>query len=158
MNYRFFLFLIILTSCSDSREYKIKFDRIERLHAGEKILLRGVDVGRVVDFTVDKDKKGLVTIAISKDIKVTEGSKFILQSDFFGFQHVEIELADINHTLIEPGQLQKGELRPMDTTRLRKLTQEEYDSMLEASPGARLGDSLLQILRTVYKVKKKSDE
>jgi hypothetical protein len=145
-------------SCSHSREYKIKFDRIERLQAGEKIFLRGVDVGKVVDLTEDKDKKALVTISITKDIKVTEGSKFILQSDFFGFQHVEIELANIDNKLLEPEQLQIGEIRPMDTTRLRKLTQEEYDSMLQANPGARLGDSLLKILRTVYKDKKKSDE
>ena len=89
---------------------------------------------------------------------MTEGSKFILQSDFFGFQHVEIELAKIDNELLEPEQLQIGETRPMDTTRLRKLTQEEYDSMLQANPGARLGDSLLKLLRTVYKDKKKSAE
>jgi ABC-type transporter Mla subunit MlaD len=149
---------MILTSCSDSREYKIKFDHVERLEVGDKIFMRGVDVGKVVDLTEDKDKKALVTISITRDIKVTEGSKFILQSDFFGFQHVEIELANINHELIEPGQLQIGEVRPMDTTQLRKLTQEEYDSMLHANPGARMGDSLLKILRTIYKDKKKSDE
>ena len=116
--------------------------------------MRGVYAGEVKDLTVDKDEQTQVTISITNDIKITEGSKFILQSDFFGFQHVEIELTDINHKLMEPGQLQMGEIRPMDTTRLRKLTQEEYDSMLQANPGARMGDSLLKILRTVYKDKK----
>jgi hypothetical protein len=158
MKHKIIFLLIILTSCSDSREFKIKFDRVERLEEGDKIFMRGVYVGEVVDLTVDKDKKGQVTISITKDIKVTEGSKFILQSDFFGFQHVEVELAKTDNELLEPEQLQIGEIRPMDTTRLRKLTQEEYDSMLQANPGARLGDSLLKILRTVYKDKKKSNE
>ena len=154
MKHRIILLLIILTSCSHSREYKIKFDRVERLEKGDKIFMRGVYAGEVKDLTVDKDEQTQVTISITNDIKITEGSKFILQSDFFGFQHVEIELTDINHKLMEPGQLQMGEIRPMDTTRLRKLTQEEYDSMLQANPGARMGDSLLKILRTVYKDKK----
>jgi phospholipid/cholesterol/gamma-HCH transport system substrate-binding protein len=157
MNHKLIFLFIILTSCSHSREYKIKFDEVERLEAGEKIFIRGVYVGEVIGLE-EKDKNVLVTISITKDIKVTEGSKFVLQSDLFGSQHIEIELANTNHRLIEPGQLQTGEIRPMDTTRLRKLTQEEYDSMLQANPGARLGDSLLKILRTVYKDKKKSDE
>jgi len=158
MNHKLIILFIILTGCSDSREYKIKFDHVERLEIGDKILVRGVYVGEVADLTVDQDKKGLVTISISKDINVPEGSRFILQSDFFGFQHVELELAQFDNELIKPGQLQVGEIRPMDTTRLRKIAQEEYDSLLQANPGARLGDSLLRILRTVYKDKKKSDE
>src|SRR5688572_1917607 len=109
MNHKLILLFIILTSCSDSREYKIKFDRVERLIAGEKIFIRGVYVGEVVDLK-EKDEEVLVTISIIKDIKVTEGSKFILQSDLFGFQHVEIELANLNHALIEPGELQLGEI------------------------------------------------
>ena len=158
MNHKLIFLFIILTGCSDSRDYKIKFDHIERLEVGDKIFVRGVYAGEIADLTVDQDKKGLVTISITKDIKVPEGSKFILQSDFFGFQHVELELAKYDNELIEPGQLQVGENRQMDTTQFRKLTREKYDSILQANPGARLGDSLFKILRTVYKDQKKSDE
>src|SRR5687767_683184 len=106
MNHKLIFLFIILTGCSDPREYKIKFDRVERLEVGDKIFVRGVYVGEVADVTVDQDKKGLVTISITKDIEVPEGSKFILQSDFFGFQHVEFELAKYDNELIKPGQLQ----------------------------------------------------
>ncbi len=77
MNHRLiFLLLIIFTSCSNSREYKIKFDDVERLDEGDKIFIRGVQIGEVKDVTDDEDEKILVTISITKDIKVTEGSKF----------------------------------------------------------------------------------
>lgn len=157
MNHRLiFLLLIILTSCSDSREYKIKFDDVERLGEGDKIFIRGV--GQVKDISVDENKKFLVTISITKDIKVTVGSKFILQSDVLGSQHLEIELADMNNELVKPGQLQMGEIRGRDTTGLRKLTQEECDSMIQANPGGQIADSIFKVLRTVYKDKKKRGE
>ena len=153
-----FLLLIILTSCSHSREYKIKFDHVDRLDEGDNIFIRGVYVGQVKDVTVDEDKKILVKISITKDIKVTAGSKFILQSNVLGFQHIEIELADVHNELVESGQLQIGEIKPVDTTGFRKVTQEQYDSIIRANPGAEIADSILKVLRTVYKDKKKSGE
>ena len=60
MNPRLILLFIILTSCSDSREYKIKFDHVERLEEGDKIFMRGVYVGEVIDLTVDKNEKAQV--------------------------------------------------------------------------------------------------
>ena len=138
MNHRLiFLLLIIFTSCSDSTDYKIKFDDIGRLDEDDKILIRGVQVGQVKDIVVDEDEKMLVTISIAKDIRVTEGSKFILQSELLGSQYIEIELADINNELVELEQLQKGEIRPMDTTGLRKISLEQFDSMMQSNPGAK---------------------
>ena len=58
MNHRLILLLLIIfTSCSESREYKIKFDDAERLNEGDKIFIRGVHIGQVQDVTVDEDEK-----------------------------------------------------------------------------------------------------
>ena len=159
MNHRLiFLLLIIFTSCSDSTEYKIKFDDIGRLNEDDKILIKGVHVGQVKDIVVDEDEKMLVTISITKDIQVTEGSKFILQSELLGSQYIEVELADINNELVKLEQLQQGEIRPMDTTGLRKITLEEYDSLMQSNPGAIIFDSILKGLSPAYKNRKKRVE
>lgn len=150
-----FLLLIILTSCSDSREYKIQFDYVNRLKEGDEIFVRGVRVGQVEDLIVDENEKVLVTVSITKDIKVTKGSKFILQPDF-GFQHIEIELADWDNESVEPGRLQVGEIRPMDTTGFRKITQDEYDSIIRIYPGGQFADTILKVLKELYKDKRKS--
>ena len=159
MNHRLiFLLLIIFTSCSDSTDYKIKFDDIGRLDEGDKILIRGAHVGQVTDIVVDEDEKMLVTISITKNITVTEESKFILQSELLGSQYIEIELADINNELVELEQLQMGEIKPMDTTGLRKITLEEYDSMMQSNPGAKIFDSILKGLSPAHKNRKKRIE
>ena len=48
-----------------------------------------------------------------------------------------------------------GEIRPMDTTGFRKLTKEEYDSMIQVNPAAKIADSIHKFFRTIYKDKKK---
>lgn len=153
-----FLLLMIFTSCSDSRVYKIKFDDVGRLGEGDKVFIRGVHVGQVEDLTVGENEKMMVAISITKDIKVTEGSKFILQLELARSQHIEIELGDMNNDLINPGHLQVGEVRPVDTTGFRKLTKAEYDSIIQANPAAKLADSIQKIFRTIYKDKKKRGE
>lgn len=152
------LLLILLACCSDSKEYKIKFDHVDRLSEGDKIFIRGMNVGNVKHFEILDNNKIVVTISITKDIKVTTGSKFVLHSSVTGFQYIEIELAALDNGFVDRNQMLTGETKPMDSTGYRRLTQEELDSILKTIPQGQLVDSVMRLLKSIYNDKKKNGQ
>lgn len=139
-------FLLGLTACSDSEYYKVQFDNVDRLTSGDKVFIRGLEVGEIKDLAIDDEKKVLATVWVGRNIKLTKGSTFAIHSDIFGTRHLEINLSE-NQELMNPDEIQKGYVQPPDTTGFRKLTKEEKDSLVKNDPVYRLADTVLHILR-----------
>lgn len=141
-----YILLLTLISCSDSEYYKVQFDNVDWLAEGDKVILKGLEVGQVKDLTIDNEKKVLATIWIGRGIKLTKGSTFTIHSEIPGIKHIEIGLAD-NQELMDPDEIQAGSVQPPDTTGFRKLTAAERDSLVKNNPVFRLADTLMTILR-----------
>lgn len=141
-----FILLLGLISCSDSEYYKVQVDNVDRLMEGDKVLLKGLEVGQVKDLELDDEKKILATIWVGRNIKLTKGSTFTIHSDILGTRHIEIELAD-NQELMNTREIQTGYVQPPDTTGFRKLTAEERDSLVNHDPIYRLADTVMMMLR-----------
>lgn len=140
-----YILLISLISCSDSEYYKVQFDNVDQLTEGDKVILKGLEVGEVKDFELDNEKKVLATISIGRNIKLTKGSTFTIRSGF-AERHIEIELAD-NQELMNTEEIQIGYVQLPDTTSFRKLTVEQRDSLIKHDPIYRLADTVMTILR-----------
>jgi ABC-type transporter Mla subunit MlaD len=110
-----FTLLVVCFGCSGTKEYKIQFDNVAWLEKGTPVCIKGLKVGEVIELKLDEDKSALATIQIDGYIKITEGSKFTMQPKLIGAKSIEIELAD-NEILTDQGQIQIGDLKPMDTT------------------------------------------
>jgi ABC-type transporter Mla subunit MlaD len=140
------IFLVGLIGCAESEHYKIKFENVDRLTEGDKVFIKGLEVGEVTEITVGSDYKVLVTILVTRNIKLTKGSTFRIRPEFLGTRYVDIDLVD-NPELINPDELQTGYVSPPDTTAPRKLTKEEIDGLVNHDPIFRLADTLMTILR-----------
>lgn len=141
-----YILLLGLTSCSDSEYYKVQFDNVDRLTEGDKVILKGLEVGEVKDFELNDEKKVLATIWVGRNIKLTKGSTFTIHSDFLGTRHIEIELAE-KQELMSTEEVQTGYVQPPDTTGFRRMTEEQRDSLLKYNPVFRLADTVMTILR-----------
>lgn len=141
-----YILLLGLISCSDSECYKVQFDNVDRLTEGDKVILKGMEVGQVKDLELDNEKKILATIWVGRNIKLTKGSTFTIHADLLGTRHVEIDLAD-NQELMDTKEIQKGFVQPPDTTGFKKLTAQERDSLVRHDPIYRLADTVMTILR-----------
>jgi|GEM_PF-6440334 ABC-type transporter Mla subunit MlaD len=140
------ILLLGLISCSDSEYYKVQFENVDRLTEGDKVILKGMEVGQVKDLELDNEKKILATIWVGRNIKLTKGSTFTIHADLLGMRHVEIDLAD-NQELMDTKEIQKGFVQPPDTTGFKKLTEQERDSLVKHDPVYRLADTVMTILR-----------
>ena len=141
-----YILLLGLIGCSDSEYYKVQFDNVDRLKTGDDIIINGLVVGQVKDLIIDEQNKVLATIWIGRNIKLTKGTTFAIQSDIFGLRHLEIKLSD-SKELINPKDIQKGFIQPPDTTGFRVLTPAERDSLVTHDPIYRLADTVMTILR-----------
>ena len=126
--------------------YKVQFDNVDRLTEGDKVILKGLEVGQVKDLELDAEKKILATIWVGRNIKLTKGSTFTIHTEFLGTRHIEIGLAE-NPELMDTDEIQTGYVAPLDTTGVRRYTPEERDSLIKHNPGFRLADTLMTILR-----------
>jgi ABC-type transporter Mla subunit MlaD len=124
-----YIVLPALISCSDSEYYKVQFDDVDRLTEGDKVFLKGLEVGEVKDLTLDEDKKILATVWVGRNIKLTKGSTFTIHSDILGSRRIEIGLAD-SQELMDNEDVHAGYIQPPDTTRTIRLTGVERDSLL----------------------------
>lgn len=139
-----FILLLGLIGCSDSAYYKVQFDDVDRLTAGNKVFIKGLEVGEVKDLIIDDEKKVLATIWIGRNIKLTKGSTFTIHSTGFGERHIEIGLSD-NNELINEDEIQKGHIQtPPD---FRHLTKEQKDSLIMNDPAYSLAETFIQMLR-----------
>ena len=143
-----YILLLGIIGCSDSEYYKVQFDDVDRLTEGDKVFLKGLEVGEVKDLTLDENKKILATIWIGRNIKLTKGSTFTIHSDMLGLRRVEIDLAD-GEELMDTEETHAGYIQPPDTTRTITLTGAEKDSLLKHVYN--LADSL------IFKLSKSND-
>lgn len=141
-----YFLLFGLISCGDSEYYKVQFDNVNRLTEGDKVILKGLDIGEVKDLELDAEKKILATIWVGRNIKLTKGSTFTIHSEFLGMRHIEIGLAD-NSEFIDPDEIQIGDVAPPDTTGFRRYSAEDRDSLIKHHPIFKLADTLMTILR-----------
>jgi ABC-type transporter Mla subunit MlaD len=141
-----YILILGLFSCSDSEYYKVQFDNVDRLTEGDKVILKGMEVGQVKDLELGNEKKILATIWVGRNIKLTKGSTFTIHADLLGTRHIEIDLAD-NQELIDAKEIQAGFVQPPDTSGFKKLTAQERDSLVKHDPFYRLADTVMTILR-----------
>lgn len=141
-----YVLLLGLISCSDSEYYKVQFDNVDRLTEGDKVVLKGLEVGQVKDLKLDDEKKILATIRVGRNIKLSKGSTFTIHSDILGTRHIEIGLSD-NKELMDTEEIHKGYVQPPDTTGRRYYTEQEKDSLIKHNPALKLADTLMTILR-----------
>lgn len=135
-----------LIGCSNAKEYQIKFDNVDWLQTGDKVVCNGLVVGEVKKLKIDDDKKVLALVTVDKDLKLTKDSRFTIKSELIGIKYIDIELAD-NKDLLNEKEIQIGQVQPPDTTGFKKLTLEQKDSLVQHDPVFRLADTVLQILR-----------
>ncbi|MBX2967265.1 MAG: MCE family protein [Cyclobacteriaceae bacterium] len=140
------ILLFGLFSCSDSNDYKVRFDNVDRLTTGDKVIIKGLEIGKVKDLIIDEEKKVLVTISVRRDTKLTKGSTFTIHSDFLGTRRIEIELSD-SEELINSNEIQTGFIQTLDSADIKPLTVEQRDSLIKHDPVYRLADTVFQILR-----------
>lgn len=137
---------IVVFGCSDTEYYKVQFDDVNRLKEGDKVFLKGLEVGEVKDLQLNDNKKILATIWVGRDIKLTSGSTFTIHAELFGSRYIQIELAD-TPKLMNAEEVQEGYLQPPDTTGSKKLTPAELDSLVKHHPVFGLADTVLRIIR-----------
>jgi ABC-type transporter Mla subunit MlaD len=130
-NIQIFTLLVGLIGCSDSEYYKVQFENVDRLTEGDKVILKGLEIGQVKDLKIDDEMKVLATLQVARNVKVTKGSTFTIHSELLGTRYVEIDLAD-EKELMNSDEIQKGitQLLP-DTTDQPKLTSQEKDSLMK---------------------------
>jgi hypothetical protein len=154
------IFLLGLIGCSDSDYYKVEFENVDKLMPGDKVLIKGFEVGRVNDLKLKEDYSGvIVTISVRQNIKLKKGSTFTLHSDLLGTKHIAIDSADSGQ-LLNSDDIQKGYIQPIDLVGGRKISKQEYDSLVKFDPNFKLADSLFMILGVVKEnldKKKKND-
>ena len=141
-----YLILFAFIGCSDSEYYKVQFEDVDRLNEGDKVILKGLEVGEVTGLRLDDKRKLLATISVGRGIKVTKGSAFAIHAEFPGIRYIEIKLADSDE-FIDPNEIQTGYVQPPDTAGIRHYTPEERDSLIEHNPVLKLADTLITILR-----------
>lgn len=141
------ILLAVSVSCSDTRDYTVKFDNA-RLKENDPVLVKGYKVGNVKKLAIDKEYKILVTVSIKDTVKITQGSKFIIQSDLIGNHHIALNLSTQGE-LINPEEIQIGHLQKFDTTSRRKLSKQEYDSLLKHDANFKLADSIMKMVKVV---------
>jgi ABC-type transporter Mla subunit MlaD len=130
-NILIFILLVGLVSCSDSKYYKVQFENVDRLTEGDKVILKGLEVGQVKELKIDDEQKVLATIWVGRDVRLTKGSTFTIHSELFGARYVEIDLANENE-LMNVHEIQKGiTLVLPDTINQLQLTREERDTLVE---------------------------
>lgn len=144
-----YFLLLTLISCSDSEYYKVQFDNVDQLTEGDKVILKGLEVGQVKDLVIDNEKKVLATIWVGRGIKLTKGSTFTIHSEILE-KHIEIGLSD-SQELMDTDEIQTGYVQPPDSTEFRKLTAAEWDSLVKHNPAYRLADTLMMIFRKISK-------
>lgn len=143
------LFAIVLTAvigCSNTNYYQVQFDDVDWLKVGDKVIIKGLEVGEVNDLTIDQEQKVLAKIGVKENIFIPKGSTFKIISSLLGGRYVEIDLANSTDKMIET-EIQHGYLQPPDTTGFRTLTAAEKDSLMRANPMIKLADTVLQIMR-----------
>jgi ABC-type transporter Mla subunit MlaD len=92
---RNFIFVIILTflfSCSRQENLKlfIVFDNVDGLTTKSEIKLHGLNIGRVTQLQLLRDKV-LVSVILNDTIKLSKTSQFLIQgSDFIGPKFIEV--------------------------------------------------------------------
>lgn len=115
-----YLILFAFIDCSDSEYYKVQFEDVDRLTEGDKVILKGLEVGEVTGLRLDDKRKILATISVGRGIKVTKGSAFAIHDEFPGIRYIEIKLADSDE-FIDPNEIQTGHrIRPVSDTIRRK--------------------------------------
>ena len=143
----FIYFLLIgLISCSNSNYYEVQFDNVDQLMIGDKVFIKGLEVGQVKKMRLDDDNKVLATLSIGQEVKLTRGSTFTIHADLLGTKHIEINLAD-NLEPMDKDEVHKGYIQLPDTSDFKKLTTEEMDSLVKHDPIYRLADTIMTILR-----------
>ncbi len=136
----------VIRCCSDSEYYKVQFDNVDRLTEGDRVILKGLEVGEVKGFKLDDEKKVVAIIWVGRNIKLTKGSTFTIHSDIFGTRHIEIELSD-NQELMNAEEIQTGYVQPPDMTGFKQQTAEQRDSLVTHDPIYRLADTVMTLLR-----------
>jgi ABC-type transporter Mla subunit MlaD len=145
--------LLGLFGCSDTKDYKIKFDNVDWLRVSDQVIYRGLVVGEVTKIKVDTDTKILVSVNLRDDFKITKDSKFIIKPRLIGERYIDIILSD-NKDLLDQAQIQIGQVAPRDTV-IKKYSKEQLDSLLKYDPNYKLADTIIKVLGTI---KKNSDQ
>lgn len=133
-------------SCSDSEYYKVLFDNVNQLKAGDEIIINGQGAGQIKELRIVEENKVLATIWIGRNIKLTQGTTFEIQSNVYGVRHLEIKLST-SKELINPEDIQHGSVQSPVMTDAREFTQEEIDSLITRNPAFQILDTVLNTLR-----------
>ncbi len=129
-----------------TEHYKVQFDNAYYLAEGDKVYIKGLEVGEIKDIEIDKENKILMTILIGRNIKLPKGSTFTIHLELLGKGQIEIDLAETQE-LLNSEEIQIGHVQEPDTTGLRTLSAEERDSLVKHNPMYRLADTIMMILR-----------
>lgn len=92
----FGLFMMkFVNKISDKDSYNLiaKFDNVEGIGVGSKVKIGGLDVGNVIEQSIDKNYKVVLKLKINKDIKVPVDSNItITTSGLIGAKFLKINI------------------------------------------------------------------
>lgn len=106
-------FLKGMSLFSSNDIYYVDFDNVSGLSASSPIYANGYRVGVVQRIEFDYDHPGHIVAAVDIDpkLRLTEGSKAEIASDFLGNVKLELHLGDVNGKLLAKGDTIEGNMQ-----------------------------------------------
>lgn len=89
-----FYFLKGSNLLSGEHEYFAYYENVQGLQPSSSVLIKGMQVGRVTDITLDKNGKVKVTLSVKKSMKVPKASVAkLISADLLGTKAISLELS-----------------------------------------------------------------
>lgn len=142
-----FALSVFLTGCSDSKYYRVRFDRLDRLTIGDIVYVDSVYAGKVSDLQIEGNHKILATVNIGPSYMLTKGSTFTVSTELLGIRRIDIEPGE-SKELIDPEEIQIGITAPGEVEVISTST---YDSLLRHDQKYRLIDTLGKLVDAIRK-------
>ena len=95
-----FLTTVMIFACNfHTTDFSILFDNVEGLKEGDKVVVKGKEVGEITKMSLYKNKV-LVDVAVEKSFKIPLSSKFISETkDLLGGRMISVELGETGELL-----------------------------------------------------------
>lgn len=117
MKYKLTGFLLFaLLGCRDPNSMRIQFDSVEKVRAGDIVILQNSKIGSVKSVKLRTGGPAVVVIALDTPPNFPQGTAFILSYDIFGTPFISVEPAT-GRRPIDPKKVRQG---TVEDTRIKK--------------------------------------
>jgi phospholipid/cholesterol/gamma-HCH transport system substrate-binding protein len=104
---------LFASSCNSDHELTIVFPNADGLMENSKVLLNGLEVGKVRHLKVGHTNDIEAIITLDKGVKISKDSKFILTRNLFGAGTINVSMGT-NNEYLTSGEKISGQLESID--------------------------------------------